>query len=174
MGVLDFLNRSNEKAPFDSFPSVVNYRMYIFLKGGDPNEIRTQMESFHELFRDVVFSTKLFKIIDAPWTYVDISILPNADKSDLSWYYLDMLLWMSDMAEVTFAYAHSSQEGELPIFAFRDDSKPDGDTCKGLANGRSFTAGIPQMEVTWEQYLPAGFDFVVFLRDNYGIDVSLM
>jgi hypothetical protein len=33
MGVMDIFKKSEEKASFDSFPDISNYRTYIFMKG---------------------------------------------------------------------------------------------------------------------------------------------
>ena len=80
---------------------------------------------------------------------------------------------MSDKAESSFAYAYSRQKGELPLIAERDWNNQDGDSCKGIANGKNFYAAIPDQNVRWEQAVPKQFDYEKYLMERYGVDVRL-
>jgi hypothetical protein len=174
MGVFDVFKKSNEKATFDSFPDLRNYRSYVFLKGGEAGELKRQMDEYHQLGSETAFSTALYTIGGTPWTYVVLTPRPNADKVSMVWDFLNILLWMSDKAASSFAYACPAKEGELPIIAYRDENNDMGDSCKGIAREKFFHASIPDFEVIWEQSLPKQFDYVDYLQQNYGIDVSRM
>ena len=81
---------------------------------------------------------------------------------------------MSDKAELSFAYAYSTQFGELPLFAYRDYDNQFGDSCKGIANGKQIYAKVPEQEVLWGQSVSEQFDYEGYLWENYGVDISLV
>jgi hypothetical protein len=164
----------NKQNSFDSFPDMRGYRAFIFLKGCEVNEVRKQVAEFNEIYgSDIAYSIEVFSIDGTPWTYIALNLLPNANNSPI-WYYLDILLWMSDKADTSFAYAYSMQEGNLPVIAFRDRGNEYGEACRGMANGKYFQASVPSEEVTWGQNVPAQFDYVGHLYNSYGVNVSLV
>ena len=174
MGLFDFFKKQNKSDSLDDFPDLSNYRIYLFLKGGDLDEVKAQMDEYHELYTtETAFSTQLFKLGDTPWTYIVFTLLPNVAEISPIWDYLNILLWMSDKTEIAFAYAYSIQAGELPLLANRDYDNQSGDSCIGIANGKHFRAAIPEQEVAWGQSVSKQFDNSEYLRENYGVDISL-
>ena len=173
MGVLDIFKNRKKQASFDSFPDLKNYRIFLFLKGGEIDDVKAQMDEYHELYiTETAFSTNLFKLGDTPWTYVVLTLLPEVAEISPIWDYFNILLWMSEKTEISFAYACSRQMGEPPVFAVRDDDNQYGDSCKGMANGKYFHAAIPEQEVTWEQSISKQFDYEGYIREKYGVDVK--
>lgn len=174
MGLLGFFIKQNKSDSLDTFPDLSDYRIYLFLKGGELNKVKAQMDEYHELYTtEAAFSTQLFKLGDTSWTYIVFTLLPNVAEISPIWDYLNILLWMSDKTEVSFAYAYSMQAGKLPLLANRDYDNPFGDSCIGIANGKHFRAAIPEQEVVWEQRVSKQFDYSGYLRENYGVDISL-
>ena len=175
MGVFNFFKRQNKSDSFDSFPDLTNYRIYLFLKGGELNEVIAQMGEYYEMYpTETAFSAQLYKLNDTPWTYIVLTLLPNVTEISPIWDYFNILLWMSDKAELSFAYAYSTQFGELPLFAYRDYDNQFGDSCKGIANGKQIYAKVPEQEVLWGQSVSEQFDYEGYLWENYGVDISLV
>ena len=159
---------------FDTFPDLTNYRIYIFLKNDRVSEVKAHLDEYHELYiTETDFSTGLYNLGDTQWTYVVLTLLPGVAEISPFWDYLNILLWMSDKAEISFAYAFSKQKGELPVIAVRDEKNQYGDSCKGIASGKYFSAAIPEQAVTWEQSVSKKFDYEEYLRKCYGVDVRL-
>ena len=174
MGLFDIFKKHDEGSSFDSFPDLKNYQIYILLKGGELSEVKAQMDEYHEIYiTEAAFSTQLYKLGDTQWTYIVLTLLPDVAEFPPVWDYLNILLWMSDKAESSFAYAYSRQKGELPLIAERDWNNQDGDSCKGIANGKNFYAAIPDQNVRWEQAVPKQFDYEKYLMERYGVDVRL-
>ncbi len=145
------------------------------MNGGKFSEIKTQMDEYHKIYsNEASFTTELYQINDTAWSYIVLTLRPNADKNCMIWDYLDILLWMIEKVTSSVAYACSKNEGELPIIAYPDVNNKFGDSCNGIANGKYFRASIPDREAKWGQSVPEGFDYVGYLRENYGIDVSMM
>ncbi|MCR5733991.1 MAG: hypothetical protein K6G22_05210 [Lachnospiraceae bacterium] len=173
MGLFNFSKKQNKSDSFDSFPNLTSYRLYIFLKSGDINKVKAQMDEFYELYpNEIPFSAQLYQLGPTPWTYLVLNHLPNVGSMSPIWYYLDYLLWMSDSAELSFAFAYSVQAGELPLFASRDFNNPNGDSCTGISNGKHFHATVPGEEVNWGQSVSNQFDYVEYIRGYYGVDIS--
>ena len=174
MGLFDIFKKHDEGNSFDSFPDLKNYQIYIFLKGGELSEVKAQMDEYHELYiSEAAFTTQLYKLDNTQWTYVVLTLLPDVSDPPPVWDYLNILLWMSDKSESSFAYAFSSQKGELPIIAERDWNNQYGDSCIGIANGKNFHAAIPEQEVIWKQAVPKQFDYEAYLLEKYGVDIRL-
>ncbi|MCR4658258.1 MAG: hypothetical protein K5770_18815 [Lachnospiraceae bacterium] len=138
------------------------------------DKIWAQMDEYYKDIRagETSFSTTLYNLDNTPWTYAVLNLLPYSSGTSPIWEYLDTLLWISDTADVSFAYAYSEKDGELPLIFERDWDNRDGDTCKGIANGKYFLASIPEQEVTWKQPIPRQFDYVGYLWQNYGFDLG--
>lgn len=170
-GIFKKQNRSNA---FDSFPDLKDYRVYLFLRGGELSEVKARMDEYHEIYlTETAFSTQLYRLGDTPWIYMVLTLLPGVAELSPIWDYFNILLWMSDKVETAFAYAYSEYKGKLPVFALRDVDNQFGDSCKGIANGKHFLATIPEQEVQWGQGVTGRFDYKGYLRENYGIDVDL-
>ena len=174
MGFFDMFKKHNGPESFDSFPDLTDYRIYIFLKGGELCEVKAQMDEYHEIYiTETAFSTQLYKLGDTPWTYVVLTLLPNVAEISPIWDYLNILLWMSDKAEQSFAYAYSDCAGELPLFAERDWDNQYGDSCIGIANGKHFHVAIPEQEITWKQNVAKQFDHPKYILDKFGVDINM-
>ena len=172
MGLLGFFLKKKGVSTFGVFPDLKQYRLFLFLKGGSIEELQARLDEYSELYpEEIVFSAKLHKLSDTPWTYIVLTPLPKAATEQLVWHYLNQLLWMSDKAEKSFAYAYSKQKGGLPVFAERDWANQFGDSCKGMANGRYFYAAIPEQQATWELKVPGKFDYEKYLMEQYGVDI---
>ena len=175
MGLFDIFKKNVQTGAFDSFPDLKDYRIYILLKGGELSEVKAQMDEYHQIYiTETAFSTQLFKLGDTQWTYIVLTLLPGVAELSPIWDYLNILLWMSDKAEQSFAYAYSDQKGKLPLIAERDRDNQYGDSCKGIAQGRYFYATIPEQEVTWKEGVSKDFDPEGYLRERYGVDLSLV
>ena len=172
MGLFDIFKKQDNGNTFDSFSNLKNCRIYIFLKGGNLSEVKAQMDEYHEIYiTEAAFSTQLYKLGDTQWTYVALTLLPDVAELSPVWEYFNILLWMSDKAESSFAYAFSDQKGELPLIAERDWNNQYGDSCNGIANGKYFYAAVPDQNVTWNRAVPNQFDYEGYLREKYGVDV---
>lgn len=168
-------NNTKGQDPFGLFPDITNYRVYLFLMGGEVNEISAQMDEYNELYSDgIPFSTEMYKVGDSSWTYFVFTFRTHVEERHPVWYYFDNLLWMSVKANLSLAYACPKQQGYLPIIACRDEDNQSGESCKGIANGKYFRANIPYNEVNWGQSVPVGFDYIGYVRETYGIDVSML
>lgn len=166
--------RNKESASFDTLPDLKNYRIYLFLKAGEVSEVKAHLDEYHELYiTEAAFSTDLYKLGDTAWTYVVLTLLPGVAEISPAWEYLNILLWMSDKAERSFAYAYSRQKGEPSVIAERDWGDQLGESCKGIIGGKYFHASIPGQEVTWKQGVPKSFEHEEYIRKEYGVDVRL-
>lgn len=173
--MVDSFNSFKGQNPFGLFTDMTNYRIYLFLMGGDVNEISALMEEYLKSFgNETPFSTEMYKVGDSSWTYFVFTLRTDIAEPYPAWHYFNMLLWMSDKANLTFAYACPKQQGYLPIIACRDEDNQSGESCKGIANGKYFRANIPYDEVLWGQSVPMGFDYIGYIREIYGLDVSLL
>ena len=174
MGLFDIFKKQDVENSFDSFPDLKNYQIYLLLKGGELSEVKARMDEYHEIYiTETAFSTQLYKLGDTQWTYIAFTLLPEVSELSPIWDYFNILLWMSDKSESSFAYAFSRQKGELPIIAARDWNNQYGDSCIGIANGKNFHAAIPEQEVIWKQAVPGQFAYEAYLLEKYGVDIRL-
>ena len=172
MGFLDIFRKRNKQNSFESLPDLKNYRIFLFLKGGAVDELRAHMDEYHKIYStETAFFMDLFKLGDTSWTYIALTLMPEVAEISPMWDYLNILLWMSEKAEVSFAYAYSREQGKLPVVAVLDEENQYGDSCKGIANGKHFRAAIPEQEVTWGQSAPKQFDYEEYLLGKYYVDV---
>ena len=172
MGMQDSFN-NNEQNPFGLFPDMADYRIYLLLKGGEANEIQAQMDEYDKIYsNETPFLTEMYKVDGTPWTYFVLTLRTDVAEPYPVWSYFDILLWMREKVNLAFAYACPKQQGYLPIVACCEENNPSHDSCAGIANGRNFRAVMPDWEVIWGQNVPIDFNYIGYIRETYGIDVS--
>ena len=89
MGMFDIFKKHNEQNSFSSFPDLTNYRKYIFLNGGEFDDIKAHMNEYHELYpSEAVFSTALYRLGDTSWSYIVLAPRYGAAETSPVWDYL--------------------------------------------------------------------------------------
>ena len=174
MGLFDIFKKKDAQSAqtgLDAFPDITGYRAFLFLKTENIEALEAHCKEYGEIYPDeIVFTPAFQKYKDPAW--VCMSLTPVAGKADAAsiWHYLNLLLWMSDKAEKSFAYAVSG--AMAPVFAERDWSNSFGDSVMGIANGKNYYCNIPEQSVKWRQSVAKGFDPVQHIRERYGVDVT--
>ena len=70
MGFFDLFKKHNETESFDSFPNLTDYRIYIFLKGGELSEVKARMDEYHEIYiTETAFSTHAVTLLRKEYSH---------------------------------------------------------------------------------------------------------
>lgn len=173
MGFFDLFKKKNTATSLEAFPDMEKYRIYIFVKGGSASDLKARMNEYNEIYiTETPFSMELYKMEDSSWHYVVLTLLPNTAEISPAWDYLNILLWLNEKAEHSFAYAFSEKEGGQPFYAEVDKNNPYGDSCVGIANGRNFFCNIPEQKVEWSASVSKQFDYEKYIYERYGVKFS--
>ena len=164
--------KKNKETAAEAFPELADYRIFIFLKGGAAAEQKSLLNEYHELYIDETpFSMDLYNTDDQSWNYITLTLLPNVGEVEPMWEYLNILLWMSQKADLLFAYAVSDKPGKLPLFAEVNKADQLGETCLGIVNRKNFISNIPERRTEWTGNVPAQYKLENYILERYGLDV---